>query len=124
MNELLQRLASVCAGVTLVAGLSPNVLGQVNPPAIEWEKTFGGVRSDEAHSVQQTADGGYIVGGSTSSFGAGSDDVYLIKLDPEGELDPRWPENPRTFGGRERDVAHSVEQTADGGYVIVICAGG
>ena len=45
MNELLRRLASVGAGVALVAGLSPNVLSQVNPPGIEWEKTFGGVRS-------------------------------------------------------------------------------
>ena len=50
----------------------------------EWERTFGGVESDGASSVQQTRDGGYIVAGSTRSVGAGNYDVYLIKLAPVG----------------------------------------
>ena len=44
-----------------------------------WSRTYGGSGSDGAYSVQQTADGGYIVAGKTRSFGAGGLDGYLIK---------------------------------------------
>jgi len=50
-----------------------------------WQKAFGGSCSDWASQVQQTTDGGYIIGGATSSFGAGSDDVYLVKTNESGE---------------------------------------
>jgi hypothetical protein len=51
-----------------------------------WEKTYGGSGWDEAVSIQQTTDGGYIVAGSTTSFGEGGLDVYVIKLDENGNL--------------------------------------
>ena len=78
-----------------------------------WEQTFGGTNNDGAVSVQQTTDGGYIVAGSTSSFGNGGSDVYLIKTDENGnEL---WSQ---TFGGTNNDGAYSVQQTTDGGYIV------
>jgi uncharacterized delta-60 repeat protein len=85
-------------------------------------KTFGGPSSEWAHSVQQTQDRGYIVAGLTESFGAGARDVYLLKLDSQGNLDlawgSKWPDNPKTFGGPAWDEAYSVQQTQEGGYIL------
>ena len=77
-----------------------------------WSRTFGGSNWDFGYSVDQTSDGGYIVAGSTQSFGAGSSDVYLVKTDADGN--EVWS---RTFGGSEADSAGSVQQASDGGYI-------
>ena len=53
---------------------------------LSWQKTYGGNLLDEAHFIQQTTDGGYIVAGDTVSFGAGSSDYWLLKLDGNGEI--------------------------------------
>ena len=78
-----------------------------------WTRTYGGSDSDYGWSVAQTTDGGYIIAGATYSFGAGSGDVYFVKLDASGnEL---WM---RTYGGSGNDWGSSVAQTTDGGYII------
>jgi hypothetical protein len=79
----------------------------------EWSKTFGGSDDDRAFAVEQTSDGGYIVAGGTRSFGAGQDDVFLLRTDADG--DQLWL---RTFGGAEWDSARSVQQTSDGGFIV------
>jgi len=80
---------------------------------VQWQKTFGGKKDDEANSIQQTTDGGYIVAGWTDSFGSGEADVYILKLNSKGEV--QWQ---KTFGGKKDDEANSIQQTTDGGYIV------
>jgi len=82
-------------------------------PELEWSRTFGNLGDDFAESVRQTLDGGYVVAGSTESYGAGEEDVWLIKTDSDGN--ETWE---KTFGGTSDDTGWSVQQTSDGGYVI------
>jgi hypothetical protein len=79
-----------------------------------WGKTFGGSRSDRGYSVRQATDGGYIIVGDSESFGTGLTDVYLIKTDANGHM--MWS---KTFGGGGLDGGYSVQQSIDGGYIIV-----
>jgi hypothetical protein len=80
---------------------------------VQWAKTYGGTSWDEASSVQQTSDGGYIVAGQTWSFGEGGRDIFLIKTDADGNI--QWA---KTYGGTYDDYAYSVQQTSDGGYIV------
>jgi hypothetical protein len=80
---------------------------------IIWAKTYGGTDYDDASSVQQTSDGGYIVAGTTWSFGAGGGDIFLIKTAANGNV--IWA---KTYGGTDWDGAYSVQQTSDGGYIV------
>ena len=77
-----------------------------------WTRTYGGMGSDFSYSVRQTLDGGYIIAGSTTSFG-NSYQVYLIKTNTAG--DTLWT---RVYGGTSLDIGQSVRQTSDGGYIV------
>ena len=78
-----------------------------------WERTFGGSRNDFGYCVRQTSDGGFIIAGSTSSFGHGGGDFYVIRTDVNG--DTIWT---NTYGGSDLDVGYSVLQTSDSGFLV------
>jgi len=80
---------------------------------LQWTKTIGGSKDDRGTSLIQTSDGGYAIGGYTTSFGAGKADVYLVKLDAKGNL--QWT---KTIGGPEGEAGFSLIQTSDDGYAI------
>ena len=80
---------------------------------VTWQKTYGGTALDVLYLVQQTTDGGYIAAGYTASFGSGSNDIWLLKLDGSGNV--TWQ---KTYGGTASDYATSVQQTTDGGYIV------
>jgi len=86
---------------------------------IDWQKCVGGLSDDYVHSIQQTADGGYIVAGETFSNDRnvtgnhGLYDYWVVKLTASGTLD--WQ---KCLGGLNNDVGKSVQQTADGGYIV------
>lgn len=82
-------------------------------PDTLWTRVYGGDSAEVAHSIQPTTDGGYIVVGSTRSFGSGGSDIWLLKLNAQG--DTAWT---RTFGGTYDDEGQDVAETADSGYII------
>jgi predicted secreted protein len=78
-----------------------------------WNKTYGGIGNDGAYGLVQTSEGGYTMAGYTHSFGAGGDDVWLVKTDTNGNM--QWN---KTFGGTGTEWAVYLVQSSDGGYAI------
>jgi uncharacterized repeat protein (TIGR01451 family) len=87
---------------------------------IVWKKAFGGSGSEGAHAIKQTSDNGFIIAGYTSSNDGdvsgnnGGRDFWLLKLDSNGSIS--WQ---TAAGGSSNEVAYSVEQTSDGGYIAM-----
>jgi hypothetical protein len=90
-------------------------------PKIEWENTIGGSGDDYLYSVQQTSDGGYILGGYSNfdksgdrtENSQGNNDYWVVKLDATGKV--QWD---NTIGGNGDDYLYSIQQTSDGGYIL------
>ncbi|MFN4253922.1 MAG: FG-GAP-like repeat-containing protein [Saprospiraceae bacterium] len=88
---------------------------------IQWQNTIGGSAEDVLLSLQQTTDGGFIVGGYSASNisgdktqnGWGSYDYWVLKLNSTGGI--LWQ---RTIGGEDLDQLYAVKQTTDGGYIL------
>lgn len=86
---------------------------------IEWQKCLGGTGWDDAASIQQTNDGGYVLGASTESINGdvtgnhGSFDMWVVKLSAAGAI--QWQ---KSFGGTSYDGCHSIKQTSDGGFIV------
>jgi hypothetical protein len=100
---------SFWAGVQGIWVVKLNVDGSV-----AWQKTYGGPGYDVARAIRQTAEGGYVVAGETSSYGAGGSDIWVLKLRPDGSIAWQY-----TYGGPdEDDRGTAIRQTEDGGFVV------
>jgi PKD repeat protein len=83
---------------------------------MQWAKTYGGSNNslfDRGNCVEQTTDGGYILTGLTESFGAGNNDIYIIKTDANG--DTLWT---RAMGTPNDETGHSIIETKDSTYLL------
>ena len=106
----------IAAGITYsygAGGVDGWLLKTDAAGTLEWEKTFGGAQNEELLSVQQTPDGGYILAGTTASYGAGNNDAWLIKTDPYGNT--VWE---KTYGASGSDRFRCARKAADGGYIV------
>lgn len=81
---------------------------------VDFNVTFGGRDCDGGHSVEPTADGGYIIAGFTGSFSEYWTDFWLLKVDSDGDVVWNW-----TFEGSSFDEAMFAVETGDGGYIAV-----
>ena len=97
--------------VTIITGGNSCAQGA----AITFQKVYGGAGNERAHSIQQTTDGGYILAGETTSFGAGNTDWFVMKTNSNGVV--QWT---KTFGSTSLDDGNSItiKQTNDLGYII------
>jgi len=80
----------------------------------QWNKTYGGELADRGLSIVKTDDDEYLLAGSSSSFGAGNSDIWLVKIDGTGNQ--IWN---KTYGGLEGESVRSIVMTDDGGYAFV-----
>jgi len=86
---------------------------------MQWQKSLGGSNEDEANSIQQTSDSGFIVAGYSISIDGdvsgnhGLPDYWIVKLDSIGNI--QWQES---LGGSNYDYANSILQASDSGYII------
>ncbi len=78
-----------------------------------WHKIYDGERHDVIYSAQPAADGGYMLFGTTRSFKASGQDIYVVKTDADGNNE--WQ---KIYGGAGEDSCVSSQPTADGGYVL------
>lgn len=105
----------IVAGAKDISGLADYyawIMKLDSSGGISWERLYGPAQ-DGAYSIQQTSDGGYIVGCSTSSYGAGLVDIWVLKLDSSGNT--QWQ---KTYGDTASDQVAMVKSVSSGGYII------
>jgi hypothetical protein len=80
---------------------------------IQWQKTYGGVSRDDFHSIELTSDNGFILSASSFSFSNTNSDAWILKLNASGDIE--WQ---NIYSGQGPDQAFSIDQVADGGFIV------
>lgn len=111
------------SGFAVLSGPVDAVAQQICPPRIQWQQTYGSIGIDESSAVRQTSDGGFIVGGSSSSPSPGTgnrtapewggQDFWIVRIDASGSN--LWD---RAYGSLGAEYLTSLEQTSDGGFIL------
>lgn len=111
---MLKRIVTVLCILSLLAclGCDDDCDGQIDE-GCQWNKTVGGIGWDGVGSVIQGNGGGYVIAGITESYGAGSSDAWVLKIDEDGN--EQWN---KTYGGTDNDGVSSLISGNNGGYVI------
>jgi hypothetical protein len=112
--------SSYCA-LFLVSIIGFAQIGYAQAPSIQWQKLYGGLNGETANATQQTSDGGYIIAGGTASSNTGdvvganngNFDFWIVKTNASGTI--QWQ---KIYGGAGEDIATSIQQTTDGGYIV------
>jgi len=89
-----------------VMKLSPN-------GTVIWAKTYGGSKDDVANAVAIASNGDIIVAGWTKSFSLGKSDVWVLRLDENGNI--KWQ---KTYGGNDDDRANTIAITSTGNIIV------
>jgi VCBS repeat-containing protein len=106
----------IIAGSTDSAGAGKNdvwIIKISEEGTIEWQRTYGGQGGDSARTIKSTPDGGFVVAGQTNSFSNGRADMWVLKFNSAGVME--WH---TAYGGPGNDIAHAIEVTSDGGYLV------
>ncbi|MBD3233011.1 MAG: T9SS type A sorting domain-containing protein [candidate division Zixibacteria bacterium] len=120
-QEYLETLERTSDGGYILAGSTNSFTGDWDFYLVKidslgdtlWTRLYGGTENDEAYAAIQTSDGGYLLAGYSRAFGEYTGDVYYVKTDEFGN--EVWN---KSIGGDSWDVARSVMETNDGGYLI------
>ncbi len=81
---------------------------------LEWEQAYGGAGGESGSAARQTSDSGFVLIGSTGSFGTGYSSIYVVRTNSAGDI--LWS---NTYGGNSADFGYSIEVTAGGGLILV-----
>lgn len=133
-NEYASCIVQTNDGGYIVSGLSASndsdvtgnngmrdfwIVKMTNAGSIQWQKSLGGSADDWANCILQTNDGGYIIAGYTESNDSdvtvnhGHRDIWIVKTDSVGSI--QWQ---KSYGGSDFEIAYSIQQTTDGGYIV------
>ena len=113
-REVIQREERPMNVRSFISTLLIVLFAQAVSAQVSFERTYGGANGDVGYSIMPATDGGYVVAGYTGSYGAGSNDVYVIRTDASG--DTLWT---RTYGGSDSDEGNDVIAAHDAGYMVL-----
>lgn len=121
-NDYGRAIQQTADGGYIVAGYTATSLGENFDVLVlkldgngdlSWHKIYGDSGSDIPRSIQQTLDGGYILAAYSDSFGDNTTDLWILKLDQNGNV--TWE---KSYGASPNNIVRSIQQTSDEGYIV------